>query len=1844
MRSLQRVWTLGRVLTVVATAAAGCSDDPKPVQITMVSVDPATAQVAIGATRALHAMARYSDGHTADLTAQAQWSSASVTIATVGMSDGVARGVGAGSTTISAAIGNLSGQATINVAPARIERLVVTPAVPMDLPLGMTRAFQATGVRVDGSTVDLTSDLRLTWSSTNASAATISNLEGSRGVATGVVEGVTNIVAVFNDGANPSVMSEPIALHVSGTQLTAINIEPSATSVPRGYQVQFRLVGTYADQHVEDLTGNAGAQWTSLTPATATVSNEVGARGLATGVAPGDVVIRAQFGTMTTAATLHVADATLSAIAVTPATVAVTRGGSVRLAATGVFSDMTTLDLSDVVMWETPDAARATVSNARGTAGVVSVPATATPGPVIVTARRGDVSSFATVTVNTALALRRIDVSVDQALIPLGMTARAIAWGTYSDGVSTFSRDITEQVTWSAVGAAMVSNAVGSNGVITATSAGDASISATLSGVTSAIVPVTVTGCALNALQIPEGATLSMPRGTTMQLTARALYNTAATGCESLGSAYYDVTRQLQTVWSSTNPAVLTVGNTPGSRGLVRAAAIPVAPASADVQVRFGTLMTTAHVAIADACVRSIRISSASDVMPAGITLPLRATATMSDGTARDVTRGADWVSASNGVASVDAQTGVVRSNAPGSAAISAQVAPSGRCVGSTGGSFDLTVNAATIAGVTVTPPFQQISRGEHTQLTATGTFTDGRRFDLTPVAAWSSSAAAIAAVSGGLVQANSTVNGNAIVTAAFGNRDGFANVRVDGARLQRIVVGIAPSFQCGTNAAGAYPIGVRIPLVATGFFSDMTARPLSGVSWVSGSGTVLVNGEVATTVGVGTSSLRATVGSVTSEPFSLAAAAGAVTGILVSPASGWVMPLGTEQQFSATGVFAGFSGSCPVTDSVTWSAMASAPATLGIGRAGYAVSGTGGAGPASVRAEMGTVSAVSAGSIRGACVSGLVIEPPSQSTPVGVRVDTIAYLTYSDGTRSRVNPSWTTANATTARVFNGTDVFGNAVGTIVPLAVGRTTITASMTPPAGAVCPSRGPTFTDTSPVDVTSETLASISVDCTGPTTDRCNFGDSARPVYPAGITVGCRAFGRGTGGSQWDITDSASWSSSTPNVVEVSDAAGERGVARANAMGSAVIVATFGVVSDSRTVDVNAATLQAVDVFPGNVSLPAGFTRQFAAEGTFASPGSSRRCDVTPWTTWTSSNPLAVAIDTLGESRGLAATLAPTEVPAILRASFLGRSGTAMVTVNNATLTGITIIPTSSQVGIGLLTGFSATGRYSDGSSRDVTESARWSTGDSSVAVVSNSPFRHGVTRGLAAGSTVVRGEIGAVVGEALLTVTSACITNLAISTSDGAISRPADVLTRFTARATYSDGSVGEVTKAVQWTSTNEAVFPAPRALHEEYVATSRMAGAATVGAAINGCSGPVTASVAANVNSARLMRIDVRGASGTNEVPLNRSTLFRAYGSYSDATVFEITRAINRWTVGNAAIAAIDGNGLAYGMAVGSSTLTATQGTVSAAATLTVTGAVLSSIRVAALDLADACRDVVDPNAYLGAAALAPTNTITRLRAYGTYSDQRVRDLTDEVIWSSDDASRAVVFNVAGYRGMVYTRAVGSTRLRASLSGASGTISGDAPIEVRAGTLASLSINPGVARPITTARGNTRRLSLMGDYGAAGRYCLSETAGWSTSDAAVAMVNGGVVTTLGTGTATIRAAIGTVNDTLIVSVGAPTLAYLEVLPASLTMARWSTSRFRAMAHYSDGTVDDVSSNPSTVWSSADITGTDALWIDRGAFDRGLAWALNPGTSRVDACIDALCASTGTNRSAVATVSP
>ena len=310
--------------------------------------------------------------------------------------------------------------------------------------------------------------------------------------------------------------------------LVSVAVAPATASIPIGAPQQFIATATYTDGTSRDVT--ASSSWTSGTTGVATVNSTSGA---AAGVAAGTSVITANFGGMTGSATLTVNAATLSSIAVTPATVLVPIGGIQRYVATGTFSDGTSADISNTVTWTSNNAAVATVVSPGVATGL-------TTGIATITATSGARAGAATLTVSAA-TLASIAVTPAAATVPIGGTQRFVATGTYSDGTRA---DISNSVTWTSGNIAVAT--VVSPGVATGRSTGTATITAT-SGARAGSATLTVTAATLASIAVTPAAA-TVPIGGTQRF--------VATGTFSDGTSA-DISNTV--TWTSNNVAVATV-------------------------------------------------------------------------------------------------------------------------------------------------------------------------------------------------------------------------------------------------------------------------------------------------------------------------------------------------------------------------------------------------------------------------------------------------------------------------------------------------------------------------------------------------------------------------------------------------------------------------------------------------------------------------------------------------------------------------------------------------------------------------------------------------------------------------------------------------------------------------------------------------------------------------------------------------------------------------------------------------------------------------------------------------------------------------------------------------------------------------------------------------------------------------------------------------------------------------------------------------------------------------------------------------------------------------------------
>lgn len=466
------------------TAAVSVS----PVPVSAVTLSPAPVLVTVGAQLAVTAIVTDASGavvHDRPIT----FSSDAPSIATVSAT-GVVRGVAPGTTTIRAVSDGKTGTATVTVSAVPVGSVTVTPAT-VSVIAGASTSLAVTVKDAAGATV---TDRPVTWTSSNASVATVSGL----GVVTGVAPGTAIITAASEGKTDQSTIT------VTPVPVAQVALTPTTAAVFVGGQVQLSAAARDAAGNV--LPGRP-VTWATSDAFVAVVSST----GLVTGLNAGTATVTATIDGKQATATVTVQAVPVASVVVSPATASLAVGGTASLAAATKDASGNTLS-GRTVTWATSNAAVATVSST----GVVTAVGA---GTATITATSEGKAGQATITVAPAppAAVASVDVAPGAATVTIGQTVQLAATPRDADGNVLAGRTVT----WSTSNAGIAT--VSSTGLVKAVASGAATITATVEGksgtstitVQSVVVPV--------ASVVLTPASVSVKRAKFVTLTAACL-------------------------------------------------------------------------------------------------------------------------------------------------------------------------------------------------------------------------------------------------------------------------------------------------------------------------------------------------------------------------------------------------------------------------------------------------------------------------------------------------------------------------------------------------------------------------------------------------------------------------------------------------------------------------------------------------------------------------------------------------------------------------------------------------------------------------------------------------------------------------------------------------------------------------------------------------------------------------------------------------------------------------------------------------------------------------------------------------------------------------------------------------------------------------------------------------------------------------------------------------------------------------------------------------------------------------------------------------------------------------
>ncbi len=451
---------------------------------------------------------------------------------------------------------------------------------------------------------------------------------------------------------------------------------------------------------------------------------------------------------------------------------------------------------------------------------------------------------------------------------------------------------------------------------------------------------------------------------------------------------------------------------------------------------------------------------------------------------------------------------------------------------------------------------------------------------------------------------------------------------------------------------------------------------------------------------------------------------------------------------------------------------------------------------------------------------------------------------------------------------------------------------------------------------------------------------------------------------------------------------------------------------------------AQLVAIQVTPTNPTVAKNTSQQFTATGIYANNTTK---DLTATVTWSLSDSNVASINyvagtstgttaaALNSGGGHAYAYGKTTGKTTVTATSGSTSGSTTLTVTNATLVSIAVTPASPSIAKGTTQQLIATGTFSDNTTQDLSTQATWNSSNTSAATISSS----GLATAVGAGSTLVSATMGGIAGSDALTVTPATLLSISVTPTNPSMAKGTAL--QFAATGIYSDNTTQNLTTSVSWSSSSTGVAT----INASGLSVSAATGVTTISATLGTISGSTTLTVTqATLSSISITPVNPSNAKGTTRQ-------FTATGTYSDGTTQNLTASVT-WGSANTTVATVSNaagsKGVASCLAAGTSTISATLGTISSSTTLTVTQATLLSISVTP----------ANPSIASG--------TVQQFAATGTYTDGTTQVLTAAVTWNTSNAAVATISNAAGSNGLATSVAAGTATITATTGGVSGTAS------------------------------------------------------------------------------------------------------------------------------------------------------------------------------------------------------
>ncbi|MCG3886161.1 Ig-like domain-containing protein [Photobacterium leiognathi] len=884
----------------------------------------------------------YSDGLKSLLTNEVQWH-LSIEDTAVINNKGILTGINSGNVELKASYKGIESNiinVSINDAVLSSINISIKSMLPdasdASIYSGGQLLLAAEGVYSDGSISPLTNGLK--WHSSVVDIAQINN----KGVLTGVNTGGVEVKASY-DGIESNIIN----VSITDAILSSINIsiksmlsDANDASIYRGDKLSLTAEGVYSDGSTSPLTNEV--KWHSSAVGIAQIDDKA----ILTGIHSGNVDVKASYegiesniinvsitnavlpsivntkrvevkapyeGIESNIDNASITDAVLSSINISIKSMSpdasgasiygspsIYSGGQLSLAAEGVYSDGSTLPLTNKVTWHSSAVDIVQIDDKGILTGVN------TGGVEVKASYKGIESRIINVRITDAI-LSSITISVESlspdASIYSGGQLSLAAEGTYSDGSTSL---LTNKVMWhsSAVDIAQIDD----KGILTGVAIGTVEVKASYEGIESNIINVRITEAILSSITISvkslssDASEASIYSGGQLSFAAEGTYSDGTTS---------PLTNKV--TWHSSAMDIAQIDD----KGILTGIAIGTVDVKASYE---GIESNIINVQITDAILTSMNISVKSLSLEASIysggQLSFAAEGIYSDGSTSPLTNKVTWHSSAIDIAQID-DKGILTGVSIGTVEVKASYE------GIESNIINVRITDAILTSMNISvkslSPEASIYSGGQLSFAAEGTYSDGATSPLTNKVTWHSSAVDIAQIDDKGVLAGLNT-GTVEVKASYEDiESNIINVRVTDAILSSITISVKSSSPDASIYSGG-----QLSFAAEGTYSDGSTSPLTNkVTWYSSAVDIaqIDDKGILTGINTGTVEVKASYEGIESNIINARITDAILTSMNISVKS--LSPeasiySGGQLSFAAEGIYSDGSTS-PLTNKVTW-------------------------------------------------------------------------------------------------------------------------------------------------------------------------------------------------------------------------------------------------------------------------------------------------------------------------------------------------------------------------------------------------------------------------------------------------------------------------------------------------------------------------------------------------------------------------------------------------------------------------------------------------------------------------------------------------------------------------------------------------------------------------------------------------------------------------------------------------------------------------------------------------------------------------------------------------------------